>query len=148
MPLMSGWSLCYSITSNVLVSVKADRKNHYMKDAEPLPRVEVKRNYTNIRYGFVVRLSNRVLSSKDNILVSTIVRTAMVCIYAQYPMLINGFLRLFTQANDAMAGPVWKPMATESAEFCERIFRKNAWVCFVGVALVASCFLAGTFSYF
>ena len=92
--LYLGIQLLYNVVFQVVVSREVDKRYPYLKNAKPLPKKETAAIFTNVRRMFVGRLSNRVLNSTDNILISTLVNTAMVGVYSQYSMLINGFLRL------------------------------------------------------
>ena len=115
----------------------------YIRESVPLSKDEKKAIFTNVRRMFVGRVANKVLNSTDNILISSIVGTLMVGIYSQYSMFINGFLRIFSQVNEAITGSIGNMLATESNDYCRRTFRNITYIFFVGSAFVSGCFFAG-----
>ena len=136
--------ILYNVCFQIVTSLETDRLYPYLKNAKPLPREQIKEIIRNIRRGFFGKLSNKVLNTTDNILISTLIGTTMVGVYSQYSMLINAFLRLFSQTNTSIVGSVGNLLATETPEYCEHRFRNITWLFFAGGSFVSLCFLAGS----
>ena len=135
--------MAYNILTNVRAAMIARKEYPYLADAKPLPGVEIRSIFVSIRRTFISKVSNKVLNSTDNILISTIVSTVMVGIYSQYSMFINGFLGLFAQINTAITGSVGNIIATETNEYVIKTYKNITYFFFAAALFVSACFYVG-----
>ena len=92
---------------------------------------------------FIGKLSNKILNSTDNVLISSLVSTMLVGVYSQYSMFLNGFLRIFSQVNTSIVGSVGNMLAVESEEKSESIYNVLTYLffvlgCFGGIGIFAA----------
>lgn len=130
----------YSAVFYLIVARKADKMYPYINDrSEQLSPKETKEIMTSVKRVFVGKLSNRVLNSTDNLLISSLVGTVKVGIYGQYSMFINGFLRLFSQLNEAVVGGVGNIMAIESPKKAKETYDNLTYIFFILGSVSAVC---------
>lgn len=132
----------YNIVYYLVVDRKASAAYPYLDNTVELPAQEKHKIFLDIRHMFASKLSNKILNSTDNVLISTIVGTASVGIYSQYSMFLNGFLRVFASMNEAMVGSVGNMIASESSESTVQSLRRTTYL-FFAAALICSCALYG-----
>ncbi len=135
--------MIYNVLIKIYAARIADKEYPYLKKADSLSAEEKQAIFASVRRTFVSKVSNKVLNSTDNILISALVSTVMVGVYSQYSMFTNGFLRLFGQVNDSITGSVGNLIATESKEHVIRTYRNITWFFFVAALFVCSCFYVG-----
>ena len=133
-----------SLTFYILLSREAEKIYHFkdMKKVK-LPKEEEKSIFRSIRQMFVGKLSNKVLNSTDNILISSLISTTVVGVYGQYSMFINGFLRLFSQVNESITGSIGNLIAVENKEKSYSVLRNVTYLFFVSASVCACCLLSG-----
>lgn len=106
---------------------------------EELPKEEKKQIFFSVKQVFVGKLSNRVLNSTDNILISTLVGTTLVGVYSQYSMFTNGFLRLFSQINEAVVGSIGNLLAVESKKHAKETYDNLTYIFFLLGSICSTC---------
>lgn len=133
----------YTIVFYTMISKTADHLYPYLNERnehderDELDPAKKKEIFRSVRQMFVGKLSNRVLNSTDNILISMLVGTNMVGVYSQYSMLVNGFLRLFAQLNESVVGAVGNIIAVEEKEKCAEKFGNLTYIFFVAASVSA-----------
>lgn len=115
----------------------------YLSSDEQLPDEDKKKILTGVKQMFVGKLSNKILNSTDNILISLLVGTSFVGIYSQYSMFTNGFLRLFSSLNESIVGSVGNLIASESAEKVRKTLDQSTYLFFLAAIFCGSCLYAG-----
>ena len=114
----------------------------YLSSDEQLPEEDRKAIMKGVRQMFVGKLSNKVLNSTDNILISVLVGTSYVGIYSQYSMFTNGILRLFSALNESIVGSVGNIIASEPPEKVRATLRKSTYLFFLMAIFCGSCLYA------
>lgn len=132
--------MVYNVLLRVCTNIIARKEYPYLKGAEMVEDGDKKVIFANIKRTFISKISNKVLNQTDNILISTLVSTLMVGIYAQYSMFTNGFLGLFAKINGAIAGSIGNVAATETKEYKLSIYDNVTYAFFVLALFVSACF--------
>ena len=122
---------------------KISKMYPYLSADEQLPDEDKKKILTGVKQMFVGKLSNKILNSTDNILISLLVGTSFVGIYSQYSMFTNGFLRLFSSLNESIVGSVGNLIASESAEKVRKTLEQSTYLFFLAAIFCGSCLYAG-----
>ena len=135
--------MLYSLVFYFVVGKQADKMYPYLKNKDKLSKEDTKEIMTSIRQAFVGKLSNRVLNSTDNILISMLVGTNLVGVYSQYSMFINGFLRVFSQVNESVVGSIGNVIAVESKERSEQTLNRLNYLFFFMGSFCSICLFAG-----
>lgn len=122
---------------------KISKMYPYLDSDEQLPEEDKKKILTGVKEMFVGKLSNKILNSTDNILISVLVGTSYVGVYSQYSMFTNGFLRLFSSLNESIVGSVGNLIASESAEKVRKTLDQSTYLFFLAAIFCGSCLYAG-----
>jgi len=122
---------------------KISKMYPYLSSNEQLPDEDKKKILTGVKQMFVGKLSNKILNSTDNILISVLVGTSYVGVYSQYSMFTNGFLRLFSSLNESIVGSVGNLIASESAEKVRKTLDQSTYLFFLAAIFCGSCLYAG-----
>lgn len=133
----------FYIVFYLIVDRKASEMYPYLKSDEQLPKEDQKRIMTGVREMFVGKLSNKILNSTDNILISVLVGTSYVGIYSQYSMFLNGFLRLFSSLNESIVGSVGNLIASEKPAKVRDTLHKSTYLFFLMAIFCGTCLYAG-----
>lgn len=132
----------YSFVYYFVLAKQADKMYPYLDDKDKLPKEERKQLFVSVKQAFAGKLANRVLNSTDNILISSLVGTALVGIYSTYSMFTNGFQRVFAQVNEAIVGSVGNVIATESPEHIKETYDRSTYLFFVMGSVCSVCMYA------
>ena len=135
-------NLIVTITTNILISRKADRLYPYLreKDVEPLPKEEKQEIRKNVGAMFLHKMSNVVVNNTDNLLISAFVGIVSVGKYSNYVLItssLRNIVRSFFQGIMASVGNlgVSKDKGNLGRIFHATLFI-NQWVsCFVTITL-------------
>lgn len=133
----------YNAVFYFTVAKVTDKMYPYLNGKDKLSKQETKEIMTTVRQTFVGKLSNRVLNSTDNILISMLVGTNLVGVYSQYSMFVNGFLRLFSQVNESVVGSIGNIIAVESKDKSKQTFNRLNYIFFVMGSFCSICLFAG-----
>ena len=130
----------YAFWFYFVVGKYVDKHYSYINKYESqLPKEETKEILTSVKQVFVGKLSNKVLNSTDNILISVLVGTNLVGVYSTYSMFTNGFLRLFSQVNEAIVGSVGNLIAVETAKKVKEKYEDLTYLFFVLGSVSSVC---------
>lgn len=140
--------ILYQVVYNIAVCVTVNRCYPYLDKKKELSRPEKQAFFHDIRQIFVGRVSNKVLNSTDNILLSMIVSTISVGVYSQYSMFANGFLRLFSALNEAIVGSVGNILVSEDKCKVADSLRHADYLFFVTALFCGGCFYAAVNPFF
>lgn len=138
----------YQVAYNIAVSRAVTQRYSYLDKTIELPKTEKKEFFHDIRQIFVGRISNKVLNSTDNILLSIIVNTISVGVYSQYSMFVNGFLRLFSALNEAIVGSVGNILVSGDKKNISDSLRHADYLFFVFALSCGGCFYAAANPFF
>ncbi len=133
----------YNAVFYFTVAKVADKMYPYLNGKDKLSKQETKEIMTSVRQTFVGKLSNRILNSTDNILISILVGTNLVGVYSQYSMFVNGFLRLFSQVNESVVGSIGNIIAVESKSKSKETFNRLNYIFFAMGSFCSICLFAG-----
>ena len=122
---------------------KISKMYPYLDSDDQLPGEDKRKILTGVKEMFVGKLSNKILNSTDNILISVLVGTSYVGVYSQYSMFTNGFLRLFSSLNESIVGSVGNLIASESAEKVRKTLDQSTYMFFLAAIFCGSCLYAG-----
>lgn len=140
--------ILYQVIYNIAVCVTVNRCYPYLDKKKELSKPEKQAFFHDIRQIFVGRVSNKVLNSTDNILLSTIVSTISVGVYSQYSMFANGFLRLFSALNEAIVGSVGNILVSEDKCKVADSLRHADYLFFVTALFCGGCFYTAVNPFF
>ncbi|MBP5266459.1 MAG: oligosaccharide flippase family protein, partial [Lachnospiraceae bacterium] len=135
-------NLVVTITTNILISRKADALYPYLKDKNvaPLPQEEKQEIRKNVGAMFLHKMSNVVVNNTDNLLISAFVGIVSVGKYSNYVLItasLRNIVRSFFQGIMASVGNlgVSKERGRLARIFHATLFI-NQWVsCFAAVSL-------------
>ncbi len=129
-----------SLATNVICAVIADRSYPFLKmKTDPLPKEERKRIFSNMRDIFIKSVSGKITSSTDNILISTLISTALVGYYTNYNLVLNLVRTFAALVYGGVVNSVGNMMATESDDRCENVFKKLSYFFYLAAAVSSAC---------
>ncbi len=131
----------YVLVRNIIVSYVANREYPFIKDRAELGQGEKRRLFSDIFSVFLYKLSYVLINGTDNILMSVIVSTASVGLYANYFTLtdnIEGFLAMIFMAMTAGVGNL---VATEDCKKRYEVFEAMQTASFWLGGVVCVCVL-------
>lgn len=100
-------TIILTFINNWAISNSADKIYPFLKNNNSrLPKKDINKVFDNVKNLFVSRLSGTVTNSTDNVLISVLVNTLQVGIYANYALIINAFKSILVQINNAIQGSV------------------------------------------
>lgn len=118
-----------SVGTNLVISWAADRRYPYIRHNHARALPEEKRDVMkNIRHIFIGDVSGRITTSTDNILISVLVSTYQIGIYANYAMIMNAVMTLFRKGTEAIAGGIGNLMVTETPRRVDMVFRRAGFL--------------------
>lgn len=102
-----------TLAGNVAFSVYADRAYPYLREkacpALPQEKAQVRHSVKNL---FIGALSGKITNSTDNILISVLVSTYQIGVYANYSLITHSLLRVFERMGEAISGSLGNLVAT------------------------------------
>lgn len=128
----------FTLLNNILVSVYVDNNYSYLKTYknERVSKEEKASIFQNVKAMFLSKISSAVVSSTDNLLISTFVSTITLGIYSNYTLFTTILRTVITKLFEGLTGSVGNLVATETTENIYKNF-KNIW--FMNYWLVAFC---------
>lgn len=129
-----------SLATNVICARIADRQYPCLAmKTDPLPPEERKHVFANMRDIFIKSVSGKITGSTDNILISTLIFTALVGYYTNYNLVFNVVRTFAALIYGGVVNSVGNMMATESDERSEEVFRKLSWFFYAAAAVCSAC---------
>ncbi|MCI8835004.1 MAG: lipopolysaccharide biosynthesis protein [Ruminococcus sp.] len=129
--------IAMTLSTNILISVRANRQYSFLKRRDHLPAKERKQVLSNIKYLFISVLSGKIITSTDNILISTMVGTLQVGAYSCYTMIIHALTSLLVQLHHATTGGVGNLVAEGDYVYTEEVLRRLTFVTYCPAVLAA-----------
>ncbi|WP_160725771.1 lipopolysaccharide biosynthesis protein [Bacillus sp. USDA818B3_A] len=125
---------------NVLPSMQVDKLYPEIKKGLPLSKKESKSIFGNLRSAFIYKLSNTLINSTDNILISVLVGTVWVGYYSNYLIIISSVTTFVSGIFTSMTASVGNLIVTEKPEKRFQIFNSEQVLSFVVAGVVVPCF--------
>lgn len=135
-------SIILGVINNICVAAKVYKIYPYLKGKEMLAKEDRKPIYKNIKDIFIGKLSWRVTSSTDNILISIIVGTVDVGLLSNYSMIITTLTSIVDQFMVSMTGSVGNLLVEESKEYIEMVLHRLTFMMFMLGSFCSVCLFA------
>ena len=115
-----------TITSNIVLSKKADELFPYLKEEckDKLPAEDRKEIYNNVKAMLMHKIGDVIVNNTDNLLISGYVGVISAGIYSNYYLIIGSVRQVLMQAMQGVAASVGNLGATEDDEKVHRIYRQ------------------------
>lgn len=115
-----------TFANNVVISLYVDRqyKAIIQLRKEKITKVQENTIAKNVKAMMISKLSSVVVSSTDNLLISSFVSTVILGLYSNYAMFITMIRTLMQKVFDALTGSVGNMIATENVQKTYDIFTK------------------------
>ena len=111
--------------SNLLKSVKVWKLYPYLKDKHKITKEKQKQILSDVKNIFAGKVATVVVTSTDNILISSLISVTTVGYYSNYSMII-GYIQMFlTQITTALHASLGNMLATESKDYSYKILKKS-----------------------
>jgi len=128
----------FSLINNISISIYVDKHYIELKEYgnEKLSKGETKVIYDNIKAMFLSKLSSAVVTSTDNLIISTFVSTITLGLYSNYTLFVTMFRNITIKIFEALHGSVGNLIVLEKPEKIYQVF-KELW--FTNFWLVSFC---------
>lgn len=137
--------------SNVVISLKVNKLYPYLKEHKgaSLEKEEKKNIWKYIKAGFLNKIGQTVITSTDNIVISSFISTITVGLYSNYLMLINGVETLVYTLFSNITSSVGNLVASEEKDIkkIKSIFNTLQTINHI-ISTVACVGLASLINYF
>ena len=128
-----------SLGTNVICAAIADKQYPFLKmKTAPLPAGEKKHIFADMRNIFIKNVSAKITGSTDNILISTLISTALVGYYTNYNLVFNLVRTFAALIYGGVVNSVGNMMTTESDDRCEEVFGKLSYFFYLAAAVCAA----------
>lgn len=136
----AGGLIFISLGTNMICALIADRSYPCLKmKTAPLPAEERRQIFSNMRDIFIKSVSAKITSSTDNILISTLISTALVGYYTNYNLVLNLVRTFAALIYGGVVNSVGNMMAAESDDHCEEVLGKLSYFFFLAAAVSSAC---------
>lgn len=115
--------IIFTIMTNFAISKKADSLYPFLKTSTELSKDVKKSIFVNIKATFVYKLSSKVLTSTDNIIISIILGTIWVGYYSNYSLIITALNSAILIISNAIISSIGNLNAQEKEEKNFQIFK-------------------------
>ena len=112
----------FTILTNVILSIKADKMYPFLKNKSKISKNEKRVIFNNIKATIFYKLSNKLLNSTDNIIISLIIGTIMVGYYSNYYLIITALNSAILILSNALMSSIGNLNAKESEKKKKEIF--------------------------
>lgn len=135
-----------NLGTNLVISIIADRKFPYIKSSHHLmlDKAKTKSMYRDVSSMMLHKVGNTVISSTDNILISSMIGVIYTGLYSNYLLIINSISQLISIALNAVSASVGDYNARKSAEERYELFDSmqliSTWVFGMSAICFASLF--------
>lgn len=130
------------ILRNILISRKADRMYLFLKepDIDELEKEDKEDLKKNIYGLMLVKFGNTVISSTDNLIISSIVGIVAVGVYSNYTMVLNAVHRFVKLFFASITSSVGNYCVKEDKENKEKLFYQLFYYNFLLIGFCSICF--------
>lgn len=128
---------------NVFVSKHADKMYPYLKDKEKIILEENTKNeiIKNTKAMMMHKIGGTVVSSTDNILLSSFVSIASVGIYSNYSLILTALNTVCSQVYNSLTASIGNMWVKESKEKNYKIFKKINFLTFWIYCIISICLM-------
>ena len=140
-----------NLGTNLAISIIADRKFPYIKHSHHLKlnKSDTRLMYRDVSSMMLHKVGNTVISSTDNILISSMIGVIYTGLYSNYLLIINSINQIISIALNAVSASVGDYNATKSSEERHELFNSmqliSTWV-FGMSAICFACLFQPTIS--
>ena len=141
--------IAFSLGGNYVLSRLAQKRYPLLARRAELPASERKAIFKNVRSVFVGKLSGRITNSTDNILITLLVDTLSIGLYANYSMVLTVLTGVVTQIESAISAGVGNLLAVDYDAYAEETLRRLTFsmaalgtMCMIGLMCVFSPFVS------
>ncbi|MBO4897876.1 MAG: hypothetical protein J5590_06235 [Clostridia bacterium] len=138
------WYLIFLIVAglvnNIFIARKVNKMYPYILHRHlKLPRENKLAIFKDIKNIFIGKMSATITNSTDNILISALVGTIVTGLYSNYTIILNTLSSVMNQFSYAMTGSIGNLLATESADYVERVLKRLVFIMFFMAAFCCVC---------
>ena len=129
---------------NIVIARKANKMFPYIteKDAEDLPKEEQKTIFDNVRSLVIYKAGTTVMNGTDNILISSLIGTAVVGLCSNYTMIIDAIRGVIASAYKGITASVGNLNAQSDVEKKEKVFYELTFITYWLYSFCAIAFVA------
>lgn len=133
--------LCLTIVTfleNIVITMVANRRYPYLKEKhiEELPKEEVGQLKQNIKAMFMHKVGGMVVSSTDNIIISSFISLNIVGVYSNYLLITDALSKVTIQFFQAITASVGNLLVTKDYERVNKVFYRSF---FIGAFMYGLC---------
>ena len=131
-----------AIGNNLYASYVATKQYPFIKDnSQTISLKEKKSIFNNLGSVFLYKVSSVLLNATDNIIISTIIGTAMVGYYSNYLLLQTKITTIISLIFTSMTASIGNLIVTEGKEKRYEIFQCEQSISFVICGIVVPCYI-------
>lgn len=122
------------LCNNIIISLIADKKFPFLKDGKKLQldKSQTKNMFKNVSSMMLHKVGNTVISSTDNILISSILGVIYTGLYSNYLLIMNVITQVITIGLNAVSASVGdfnaRKNETEKKELFDALQMMSSWI--------------------
>ena len=113
------------LLSNVLKSLRVWKNYPYLKEKRKISKEKKKSILKDVKNIFAGKVATVVVTSTDNILISSMISITTVGYYSNYSMIIGYVQTFLSQITTALHASLGNMLATETKEYSYKILKKS-----------------------
>lgn len=119
-------SIIVTVTENITISLIADRKYPYLKESRirKLNKEKRKGIQKNVLAMMCHKIGGVLVSSSDNIIISSFVGLTAVGIYSNYTLIVNSINHLITRISSAITASIGELVIDTDKNHIEEVFNR------------------------
>ncbi|MDO4563098.1 MAG: lipopolysaccharide biosynthesis protein [Clostridia bacterium] len=129
------------VLNNMAISRRVDKLYPYINEKRKIDNAKKKSIFKNVKDIFVGRISWKITSSTDNILISALVGTIPLGLYTNYTIVINTVTNMIEQFANALSGSLGDLLVREDAQHVEKVFGRLCFLMFFAASFISSCLM-------
>ena len=136
--------LVMTITSNILISIKANKMYPYIKknNVESITKEEKNTIISKVKSLVFYRISPAILNGTDNLIMSRYIGLSYVGIYSNYYLITNYILLFLNQITSAFETSIGNLNVKEKEQQKENVFYKIIYICFILYGMICVLLMA------
>jgi len=142
--LYLGIQLVCTLLENIMVSVYVDKHYRFLKKYKcaKVGKTQKEEIFVNVRAMFLSKISSAVVTSTDNILISSFVSTITLGRYSNYTFFVTFIRGIMNKMFEAIYGSVGNLLATGDSEKAYKNFKRIWFVNFYMIGTFSIVFMA------
>ena len=133
-------SVGINIINNLIAAKKASTLYPYINNGEELPQEKKSYIFKNVGSAFVFKLSNVLMNTTDNVIISSIIGTVAVGLYSNYFMVFQKINAIFSLFFTSLVASVGNLLVSESAKKKYAVFEVEQTFGFMISCIIVPCF--------